>query len=69
MLKIKGKEYPVSFYKIVLEDSVSKKLEFLREHLGMTNNIEAFTFSINTAFKILIDRLKIEQDKESEENK
>lgn len=53
MIKIKGKEYPVSFFKLTLADPVVARLDGIRNFLHLANNIEAFTVSINTTFNLL----------------
>lgn len=68
MLKLKGKEYPVSFFKVTLADPVATRLEDIRDYLKLPNNIEAFTVSINTTFNLLQAAIhKAEEKKEIKE--
>ncbi len=64
MMKVKGNEYPVSLFKIVLADQIADKLEFIRTYLTLPNNIEAFSIAINTTHKILLEQIKLERDRQ-----
>ena len=56
MLKFKGQEYPVSFFRIMLADNVADKLEYIRKYLDLPNNIEAFTLAINLTYNSLREK-------------
>lgn len=68
-MKVKGKEYPISLFKLVLADPIVNKLEFIRNYLKLPNNIEAFTVSINTCYGVLIAAIKAEEESKLKENK
>lgn len=47
MLKIKGKEYPISVLKTYIHDSTLTKIDWLKKKLNFKQDIEVFTFVIN----------------------
>jgi hypothetical protein len=50
MIKKNGKDYPVSFFKLVLADEVADRVDYIRDRLGLKNNIEAFSQAINNTY-------------------
>jgi hypothetical protein len=66
MIKKNGKEYPVSFFKLVLADEVADRVDYIRDRLGLKNNIEAFTQAINNTYNYIKTMEKAIEEGEAE---
>lgn len=66
MMKHKGVEYPVSPFKFCLADEIVRRLLTIKEVLGLKDNIEAFSLSINIAYNTLIAAEKVLEKKQSQ---
>jgi hypothetical protein len=53
MMKYKGKEYPVSTFKVHVHDTLLERLDWIRKHLKLENNVQAFTAVVNSVYQQL----------------
>ncbi len=56
MMKLNGKEYPVSILKMYLHDELLDKLQWMTSHLKLENNVATMNIVINHLYTVLKDQ-------------